>query len=836
MIRLKILFILLITLIFIAPHQSYGQSSYRNIKVDDLNDEQVRELVNKAQSLGYNDDQAVQIAASNGLPSEEISKLKIRIQRIRQDGLKKSQSDSDSTFSGRRSVAGVADTIKQGSSGNSNVRRAEMDAAVAELAPKIFGEDLFRNGGQTFEPNLRMATPKSYVIGPDDELLLDLTGDNEASYRLKVGPEGTIKIQYAGIIAVAGLTIENAEAKLKANLAKTYPAIKSGNTRLSLNIGNIRSIKVTLVGEVRKPGSYTLPSLATVFNALYLSGGPNRNGSFRKIQIVRNNHIIQTVDIYDFLLKGIQNGNIRLQDQDVINVPVYEKRVEVAGEVKRPAFYEMKDGESFDDLIRFFGGFSSTGYTASVKVIQNTSRERQLADISKAAFGTFSPSNGDKFVVESILNRFANRVQIAGAVFRPGQYELKNGLTLKALIRLADGLKEDAFLNRAYILRLNKDNTASVVSVNLNNVMQGTDPDPVLQREDKISVNSLFDLRDEYIVEVKGEVRLPGTFKYADNMSVESAIQMAGGLKPDAVASHVEVSRRVGIDPTQSGLVNQTAQLFTVMIDPDLTFQGKPFILQPYDIVSVRASENYRPQQNVTIRGEVRYPGNYTIERKDERISDLIRRAGGLTTQAFKDGASLKRPGPPEHSGPGSRDSISRENDRLKLLNLKRLQTQNGVNDTSGYKLGNEIIRSYMVGIDLSNILNNPGKHSDLLLQDGDILTIPAELQTVRVSGEVLKPTNIVFEKNMSMSEYINQAGGYSNMADKSSTYIEYANGSIKSTKKFLFFRSHPSVKPGAEIFVPQRAPREKLGITGLVGITTALASLAAIIVVLLRK
>ncbi|PAW93884.1 capsule biosynthesis protein [Mucilaginibacter sp. MD40] len=831
MIFKKSLYTILVMFLVFLCMNSYGQN-LQNIKVDDLNDQQVLELVKKANSLGYSDDQAAQLAASRGMPPEEIAKLRVRISNLRNKGNNNNNNqstDTDTIPSGRKINGMAADS-------SSRSKQKSMADAFANLSPKIFGENLFRDGTQTFEPNLRIATPKNYVIGPDDEILLDLTGDNEASYRLKVSPEGTIRVQYAGVIAVGGLTIERAETKIKAALSKTYPALRTGRTTVNVNIGNIRSIRVTLVGEVRKPGSYTVSSLSSVFNALYLSGGPNENGSFRDIHVVRNNRVIQTVDIYDFLLKGLQNSNIRLQDQDVISVPVYKKRVEMTGDVKRPGIYEMKDGESLTDLINFSGGFSSTAYTASVKVVQNTSRERQIADIPAAEFGTYRPNNGDKFTVETILNRFANRVQIRGAVFRPGDYELSNGLTLSKLITRAGGLKEDAFTNRVYVLRLNKDNSSTVLSVDLNDVLAGRTTDPLLQREDKVSINSLLDLRDEYTFEVKGEVRLPGTYKYADNMSVETAIQMAGGLKPDAAFTRVEVSRRINNADT-SGRSLRTADLFTIAVDSDLTYHGQPFILQPFDVISVRLADRNRPQLNVLIKGEVKYPGNYSLKKKNERISDVLLRAGGLTIQAFPEGASLKRPGTVLGNNPNDKnDTLSQKNERLKLLNLKRLQVQNGVTDTSKTALGNEIIRSDMVGIDLNDIMKHPGGKSDLILQDGDILNIPTELQTVKVSGEVLKPINVVYEKGMSLSEYINRAGGYASSADKRAVYVEYANGSVKGTKKFLFFRSHPSVKPGAEIFVPQHAPREKVGIQGLISIATALASLAAIVTVLLRK
>jgi protein involved in polysaccharide export with SLBB domain len=844
----NILCILFLVFMVAFSQRLSAQNSFGDIKVDDLSDSQVRQLMQKIQSAGYTDDQAWQLAQAQGMPSAELQKLKTRIGKIKQENAGNSadynntdrQNLADTV--GRQPISSnskLPDSASQNSlsanNGLSDNGSGKVLEAMNDLTPKIFGASLFHNSSLTFEPNMRLATPKNYVIGPDDELLLDITGDNEASYKLKVSPDGTIRVQYAGIIAVGGLTIEKATSKISATLAKTYPGIRSGRTSVSINVGNIRSIKVTLVGEVVRPGSYTLSSLSTVFNALYSSGGPNKNGSFRKIQVIRNNKVISTVDIYNFLLKGIQSTNIRLEDQDIINVPVYQTRVLIVGEVKRPAYFEMLTGESVSSLIDFAGGFSSEAYSASIKVLQNTSRERKVADVNADNFASFKPANGDKFIVETILSRFANRVQIKGAVFRPGTFELDNGLTLKGLIKKADGLKEDAFLNRGYIFRLNADNTSSLLSFDVDKLLKGMEADIILQREDQVTISSIFDLRDEYSVEVRGEVRRPGKFKYAENLSVESVIQMAGGFKEGATSKRIEISRRLkGVE--NSAHAFETAQIITVDIDQHLRVSDASFKLQPFDIISVRSTETYQAQKNVTLAGEVLYPGIYSIGRKNERISDVINRAGGFTNFAFLDGASLKRPGPPKLRAATVLDSIKKQEERASLLNLRRLQRQNGVADSTTLQADSTTLRSYSVGINLKKIIENPGSSIDLILQDGDIISVPVQLQTVRVSGEVLKPVSIVYQPGKSMMDYINESGGFGYSADKNKAYVEYANGSVKATSHFLFFHGRPQIKPGAEIFVPKRPPREKLGIQGILGISTALASLAAIFVVILRK
>lgn len=807
----------------LVAQNTFSQSNYANVKVDELSDAQILQMIKKAESIGYGEAQLEQMAAAQGMKQEEIQKLRLRVEKVRKQGSTATQVDTKVVSTGRES----SETTEGGAVDNEKKVKDE------EIGPKIFGSELFRNGSITFEPNLRIATPKGYIIGPDDKLLIDLTGDNEASYNLAVSPDGIINLQYVGRIAVGGLSIDQATSKIRSVMAKTYPSLRSGRTSLAINLGNIRSIKVVLTGHVTKPGTYTLSSLATVYNALYASGGPSQNGSFRKIQLIRNNKVVSTIDVYDFLLRGIQQNNLRLQDQDVINVPVYEKRVEISGEIKTVAFFEVVNGESLQDVIDFAGGFTPEAYTAKIKSFQNTDKERKIIDIAAADFGMYSPRNGDKYVVEAILDRFQNRVEILGAVFRPGLYELGTGLTLKGLIGKADGLTEDAFLNRGYINRLNADNTQNLVSFDVAKIIDGTQEDIVLQREDKVTISSLFDLRDEYKVTVQGEVRIPGTFEYADNMTLEDLIQMAGGLKENATPRRIEISRRIKNSDAKS-LSAKTAQVFTVGVDQNLKVLDKTFKLKPFDMVSVRSSEGYQVQKQVKLEGEVLYPGLYTITQKNERISDLIKRAGGLTPTAYTEGASLKRPGA-EKINPGDKNAIdNREEEGKKFLNLKRAQ-EAGVRDTVKEDVQMQLIQSDLVGIDLEKILKKPQSRYDLIVEDGDVIRVPRQLQTVKVTGEVLNPNSIVFLPGKSFKQYVNGAGGFTSSALKRGAYIKYANGSVEAGSKFLFFNNFPKVKPGAEILVPKKAERERMTAQGWIGLGTAIASLGAIIVSLLR-
>lgn len=835
----------------------FAQSSYADVKVDDLTDAQIRQMIQKAESIGYSDAQLEQMAAAQGMPQTEIQKLRVRVQKVRNNQSSNTENKTSNPQTGNLNDPNARDArsgrIYGGDDYNNSQyksrnpdslamngrslelqRQREIQSMFESLKPKIFGAELFKNANLTFEPNLRMATPKSYVIGPDDELLVDLTGDNEANYRLPVSPDGTIRLQYVGIVSVGGLSIEQATSKLRSAMAKTYPALRTGRSNIAVNLGNIRGIKVVLTGEVVKPGTYTLPSLATVFNALYASGGPAENGSFRKIQVIRNNRVVSTIDTYDFLVNGIQKGNVRLQDQDVIHVPVYEMRVEVAGEVKRPALFEALRGDNIQDVLNFAGGFNTRAYTGRIKVLQNTEKERRITDIASTEFATYAPKNGDKYIVEEILDRYENRVEITGAVFRPGLYELDKGLTLRALINKAEGLKEDAFLNRGYINRLNMDNTLSLISFDVSKIIAGTTADIPLQREDKVTISSLFDLRDEYRVMIQGEVRDSGTYEYADNMSLEDLIQMAGGFREGATPNRIEISRRIKNSDAMSASAI-TAEVFTVNIDQNLKLSDQTFVLKPFDVISVRSSEGYQVQRQVTLEGEVLYPGTYTITRKDERISDLIKRAGGLTPTGYAEGASLKRPGPKPILSEKNKNSISNEDEEAKkFLNLKRVQ-QAGVKDTLSTDVEQKLIQSDLVGIELASILKNPRSKGDLIVEDGDVIRVPKQLQTVKVTGEVLNPNNIVFSTGKGFKQYVNGAGGFTSTALRRGAYIKYANGSVESARKFLFFNNYPKVKPGAEILVPKRAVTERLTPQGWIGIGTAVASMAAIIVSLLR-
>lgn len=817
----------IILICFVLLHFSFlnAQTNYANVKAAELSESEIREFIIKAESIGYSDAQIEQIAMAQGMPLSEVQILNSRVAKIRE---KDSKLNVGNTNNARRINSNYP--TKQDSIGNDLNDKEHL----VSLLPKIFGEELFKNSNLTFEPNLRMATPASYIIGPDDELQIDITGDNIASYELKVNTEGNINIQYAGIVSVSGLSVEAATSKIRSRLSSVYPGIASNKTKVNVNLGNIRSINIMMTGAVTKPGTYTLSSLSTIFNALYASGGPADNGTYRTIQLIRNNRVVSTIDIYDFLVNGFQKGNIRLQDQDVIHIPIYANRVEFEGLVKRPAIYEIVEGESLQDLINYAGGFGQNAYSAKVKVYQKTDKERRLIDIFSMDYSNYFPKNGDHFIVENLLDRFENRVSISGAVFRPGSYGINRSTSLSELIKNAQGVTEDAYMERGYINRLNADNTLSVINFNVGDVLSGKSEEIILKREDKITISSIFDLRDEYKVTIQGQVRNPGDFEYADNIRLENILQMSGGLTQGANANQIEIARRYySKDSTSNDYIS--SKIFLVDIDPKTLKPKEEFLLKPFDIINVRSTASFTIQRQVLIEGEVKYPGYYTISREDERISDLLARAGGTTEYAFLEGASLLRP---------DKDKLLKEKiSKDQEISTTEIDSELETDDSKNHALRlleenntkTSLQSSDLVGINLPKILKSPKSNIDLILNDGDVLRIPKELQTVKVLGEVLNSNKIIYKKGESLQYYINQAGGFTGSALKKKTFVQYANGSVKGTKKMIFSNIYPEIKPGAEIIVPKRSPREKMPIQGWIGMSTGLASLAAIIVSLLR-
>jgi len=805
----------------IASQSAYCQSipqNLSNVSVNSLTDAQIRQLLQQAQGAGLSDNQIVTQAESRGLPEDQGQLLTDRIAAIRsKDGTSSIQNGPDTTMRSTRKLNYRPD-------GDTTSRQQEFDV-YESLRPKVFGSELFRNKNMKFEPNLKLATPLNYIIGPEDQLYLNVYGKSVANWKVEVSPEGNINVPGVGIINVSGKTIEQATSVIRSKLSSSNYAIGHG-TSLQVGLGNIRSIRVILLGQVTRPGTYTLPSVATVFNALYSAGGPNDNGSFRQIAVIRNNRVVRRLDVYDFLTRGDEKDNILLQDQDIIQVPTYRTRVELSGEVKIPGLFEMLPGETLSTLLGFAGGFTDQAYTSRIKVIQVSGQQRRLTDVIENDYGSYTPLHGDKYVVERILERYENRVKIGGAVFRPGEYELQKGLTLTGLITAAAGLKEDAFSGRGSITRLKVDNTKELIAFNVKDIENKTAPDIGLQREDSVSIASIFDLRDKYQVTVQGEVRKAGTFAYADGMTAEDVIIEAGGFSEGASPKRIEVARRVNnSDPTSKN--SPVAQVFSVNVDRELKSGEADFQLQPFDIVSVYSLPGYEKQRSVKVEGEVLYPGYYTIEKKNEKVSDIIARAGGLSASADVDGGTLKRSNI-AILGVEKNKADTAELQRERIERLNRLKKD--YRDSTKVNEDTTELRNNYVGIDLKKILAEPGSSIDLLVEDGDEIRIPKQQQIVKVNGEVLFPSAVVYSGNKTLKDYVLNAGGYSPKALKRAAYVVYANGTVKGTRKVFFFNSHPTVKPGSEIYVPKKPePRVNAG-QQILGYATGLAAIGAII------
>jgi protein involved in polysaccharide export with SLBB domain len=792
-------------------------SDLSNVNVADLSDGQIRQLLAKGQAAGLSDDDLIMQAQDRGLPDDQVDLLKQRIADVRSKGglgITNADSTGQTTNSHRRLNYVPDSTDNQ----QTNIVKS-----------RIFGADLFRNKKIKFEPNIKIATPVNYIVGPEDQLVINVYGKSVTNWKLEVTPDGNINVPSVGIINVAGKTIEQSAQLIKSRLSASHYAIGQG-TSVQVSLGNIRSIKVIMVGQLMRPGTYTLPSLATVFNALYAAGGPTDNGSFRQIAVIRNNRVIRTLDVYDFLTKGDQKDNIGLQDQDIIQVPTYRTRVEMLGEVKIPGIFESIPGETLQDMLNFAGGFTTHAYTARIKVIQVADQQKKITDVVEDDYKSYTPLRGDKYIIERVLDRYENRVTITGAVFRPGEYELQKGLTISKLIANASGLKEDAF-GRGNITRLNPDNSKALIPFSVKDILNKTAMDIPLQREDSVSITSIFDLRDNYTVMIKGEVRKAGTYAYADSMTVEDLVIKAGGFAQGASSQRIEVARRINNgDPTSEN--SRVAEVFSVNADDALKSGSGNFVLKPYDIVSVYSQPGYETQRTIKVEGEVIYPGYYTILKKDEKISDIVKRAGGVSASADIDGGTLKR---------NNIAILGVEKNKADTAELarERKERQNRLKqsyDDASKGEDTTVMRNNYVGIDLKAIIEKPGSSIDLLVEDGDVIRIPKKQQIVRVNGEVLYPSAVVYTGGKSFKGYVLNAGGFSPHALRSGAYIVYANGTVKGTRKsFIFFNSHPSVKPGSEIYVPRKPPPPPNSIQEIVGLSTGLVSLLAIIIGIVR-
>jgi len=791
--------------------QDLGGVDVSNLRADQLTNAQIRQMDERLREEGITLAQFEQLAIQQGAQPMEVRTVRQRIQELRMRGDFDDMDDFDDMVAGgeTRRVDPVDPTrLRQ-------FVMADFQPDVPDSL-KIFGMDMFRMFSRTFEPTFNIPTPQDYTLGPGDQIVIDVWGEAETNFRLMVNSEGYVNIARIGPIYLNGLTIQDAEDRILRQLSRIYSGLRPDNpddatTFAQVSLGNVRSIMVSVMGEVKQPATYTVTSLSTVFNALYFAGGPNERGSLRSIQVIRGQEIVAELDMYDFLIHGDQSDNIRLKDQDIIKVNPYINRVHVWGETRRIGFFETKEGETLDDLITYTGGFTEDAYRQRLVLHRNTPTQRSVSDVVYPDGGDIEIRNGDRLRVGTIIERYENRVTVEGAIFRPGEFELTEGMTLYDLVQKADGPTEDAFMSRGIIYRLMDDLSTQTLSFDVQNlIMNPEENDITLRREDRVYISSLFDLREEYTIRVAGSVNNAGQFEYAENMTVEDAIFQAGGFRESAAEYRVEVARRVTGEGEQLR-ADRIAEIFRFSVDENLQFssEDQDFTLEPFDHVFVRPRPNYQPQQTVEIEGEVQFPGTYVLENRNARLADLIEWAGGLSDYAFPEGASLIR------------DIADHHLEDVEVLDDMVEETVDGTTQ---------------VGIRLSEAVQNPGSDSNIILQPGDVIRVPKELETVRIVGEVLYPVSVRYEGRRSFQSYIDAAGGVTDDARRRRAYIVYANGEVDRTKNFLFFRSNPDVRPGATIYIPPRPERRELTPQERVGLASSIASTAILIVTLIDR
>jgi protein involved in polysaccharide export with SLBB domain len=803
---MKINLLLLFGAIFILTVNSMAQlpTDLSKIKSSQISDQQLTQIAQQAKNSGQSEQAVLQDLKQRGLPDTEIQALGARISGLMQT----KGAEGNTTFENPVSKDRKLTTPSTAT-----------ESREKKSSSKVFGAELFQEASPIFAPNLSIATPLNYRVGPGDELLLEVFGTNVFSQKAQVSREGFVNVRYAGLVNVNGITIEEVANLLKSKLSKYLPSLTSGGSRLQVNLGNIRSINVSVVGAVKKPGTLTLPSLATLFNALYATGGPLENGSFRNIELIRGNKKIITADLYDYLMRGDQSSNIFLQDNDLIRVPFTEHQIQVAGLLNREGIYELKPTETFANALQYAGGFKAGAYQGRVTGTRLGKLAKEIIDIPATQFSAFALQNGDSLYVDSLVNKYLNRITIKGAVFKPGVYAWQKGQQLADIIEKAAGLKEEAFLGRATILRTYESKEKENISVELKAVLKGALKFELLN-EDVITVYSAYELKDRFTVSISGEIRNPGIFPFADSITLQQLILLAGGFTDRAIPTSIEVARqKKQVDITQLGA--SSSELIQVSLSTDLTKVGADFYLQPNDIILVKSDPTKKPQITVRVIGQVLFPGTYTLESQQDRVSALITRAGGLLPNADKIGIKLIR-----------KTNLADTADLNKIIKKQSNSTQDSVlakqQDPSN-ALSNEI------AVEWNDNKSDYNPQRDIILEAGDEIVIPQLRNTITLTGEVLKPVSVQYLQNKSFKYYISSAGGFSAKAKKGKSFVVYSNGRSKRAGSFLgLFRTYPKILPGSTVVVPAKPARDgkfdpsKAGI--LVSALTTLATTIAIL------
>lgn len=792
-----------------------------------MSDEQVVQYVKDAQKTGKSEREITVELMRRGVTREQVERIKEKYENA-QNGQQVDEQASET----RSRQRGKQSQPIQGLRSTSSERQQPSEFLEDSLGvderdlywekkedptQQIFGHNIFSNPNLTFEPNYNIATPVDYRLGPGDEVIIDVWGASETTIRQTISPEGSILVNTLGPVYLSGKTVGEANQYLKQEFARIYSGVSgtAPTTDVKLTLGEIRSIQVNVMGEVMIPGTYTLSSFSSVFHALYSAGGVNKIGSLRHIKIVRNGDVVAELDVYDLLMKGKMKDDIRLQDGDVVLVDPYISLVQILGKVKRPMFYELTKEENMKTLLEYAGGFTGDAYKKAVRVVRKTGRELQIYNVDEANFASFRMDDGDVVTVDSVLNRYENRVEIRGAVYRPGLYQLDGSVnTVKNLLAKAEGVRGDAFLNRAILDREKPDLTHEMIQVDIRGLLNGTVADIPLVKNDILYIPSIHDIQEEQTVTIHGEVANPGTFLYSENLTIEDLVLQAGGLLEAASTTKVEIARRVKSPKSEDFTLTVGENFSFDLKDGMLVGDGSDdFRLKPFDEVYIRRSPAYYEQRNVTVAGEVLFSGSYALSKKNERLSDLVEKAGGVTPAAYVRGARLMRT--------MTEDELRRKEDAMRMVNMG--------DSISMKKL--DLSNRYSVGIDLEKALENPGSEYDMVLREGDILYVPEYVSTVKINGAVMYPNTVLFKKGENLRYYINQAGGFGNGAKKRRAYVVYMNGTVSRLKS----RSSKAIEPGCEIIVPAKDPKKKMSAAEIIGMGTSAASLATMVATLVN-
>ncbi len=805
-----VLFVLIITLFcsttLHAQNTLFDLKDLSNVNIDNYSNEELISFYNKAAESGMSESQLYKTITDRGLPESEVIKLKNRMELIMPE--KRSTLGTDTTGFRNEDNSHIYDTSGQ----NIPLQKFKNDIT-------IFGSELFTTNSLVFEPNLRIPAPTGYILGPDDEIIVSVYGYSEKKYNLTVNEEGEIYIPNVGPIYVSGLSMEQVGAKIKSKLASTiYRAINTGKTNVQITLGKIKSIRVTVIGQAKKPGTFTVSSLTTLYNILYLCGGPTPLGSYRDIEIIRGNQVKRIADLYDFLVNGNQKDNIILQEGDVIRIPYYKNRVTLSGNVKRKGKFEMLNNETFSDLLRYSGGFTDDAYRGSVTVVRITDTEKKIIDLNSDQYNTFKANGSDQYIVRKLQDEFGNRIVISGSVQRPGQYELQPGVTLKTLIEKAGGTTRDAYIKRIAIFRYLNNKMPAMVSADLDFLIN-FNKDMELLKDDSVAVHSIFEFDDSSYVSIEGNIRKPGIVPWRKDMTLRDVLLATGGISEFGDSSTIEISRR--IRNANVGIANHNeSRIFNINLAGN-NENLEDVMLQPFDIIIIKTLPGYSTQRTVLVLGDVKSPGRYGLQKSGDKIADILSRTGGFKASADSSSITIRR------NIKTNLTTAEREKLFQRILNI------NPDSLSLHPRLRDELYKQYdLISVDLTTALTKQGSSENLLLEDGDVLTIDRSSNLVKISGEVYNPTIIPYKKNKNLKYYIDQAGSFTPYARKTGALVIHPDGRAASVKHFLFFKSYPSVTARSEIFVPQKVKsnRQRLGVGEMALIVSALGILASVI------